>query len=596
MKKTGFHISFKGLLKIWIPAFAGITAFLGITHADFEDLGVHARAIAMGGAMTALADDAQSAPLNPAGLGYLRRAELGSDYGRLMMGLEDDSSLSVGYLSLGIPLSRHKRVTIEKVVAPSGSNPTSDWGIDLASGSAPGGGILKDKKTISVLSKMGALGLYYKKFSLSGVYEESTFGLAWGKSISRRWCVGLGLKSLGEKYSQDDYTRVDPIFSSGGKESVSAISADIGVIFNLIPRVFLGYSALDLNQPDVGLSEKQSLPRTQKLGLGYRHGSLQSGLDYTQRAGMWTVGSGLEKFIKGDRVALRGGILFGKGSLSDLTAGLGFKIGQARLDYSVEYPLSGVEKVVGNHRVSIIFKFGEPQPEEAEPGSLEQAYLMTRDRLLEVENKLVEVEENRNTLEKVLVEESTQRIQERIESARALARSRSMAKENESGPKRKTADSEVKVRTHRVERGDTLQSLAEKFYGDRSLWRIIYEENKDLVGRGGAVKSGLLLVIPPAEAGQEEGSRRSKFSNNEGSEPAPEKKSKWSKPSGKPEGSAPPSATAPVRTHIVQQGETLQALAQKYYGNPSEWQKIYSANKERIIRGVPTIGAELVIP
>lgn len=54
------------------------------------------------------------------------------------------------------------------------------------------------------------------------------------------------------------------------------------------------------------------------------------------------------------------------------------------------------------------------------------------------------------------------------------------------------------------------------------------------------------------------------------------------------------------QTHVVAPGETLSAIAQKYYGDGTEpsWQLIYEANKETIgdDPNVITPGEELVIP
>jgi len=36
------------------------------------------------------------------------------------------------------------------------------------------------------------------------------------------------------------------------------------------------------------------------------------------------------------------------------------------------------------------------------------------------------------------------------------------------------------------------------------------------------------------------------------------------------------------RTHTVQRGETLTAIAQKYYGRASEYQKIFDANRDKL--------------
>jgi len=47
-----------------------------------------------------------------------------------------------------------------------------------------------------------------------------------------------------------------------------------------------------------------------------------------------------------------------------------------------------------------------------------------------------------------------------------------------------------------VREGDTLISLAERFYGDYKKWREIYYLNQGRLGRGGVLKPGQILVMP----------------------------------------------------------------------------------------------------
>lgn len=51
-----------------------------------------------------------------------------------------------------------------------------------------------------------------------------------------------------------------------------------------------------------------------------------------------------------------------------------------------------------------------------------------------------------------------------------------------------------------------------------------------------------------------------------------------------------------IRTHVVVAGETLQSIAQDYYGDANQWKRIYSANPDKIDRGLPKVGSSLVIP
>ncbi len=51
------------------------------------------------------------------------------------------------------------------------------------------------------------------------------------------------------------------------------------------------------------------------------------------------------------------------------------------------------------------------------------------------------------------------------------------------------------------------------------------------------------------------------------------------------------------RTHVVKKGETLSSISRQYYGNPSDWKRIYDANRNRIKnRDQIRVGQRLIIP
>ncbi|MGE3913076.1 MAG: LysM peptidoglycan-binding domain-containing protein [Chloroflexota bacterium] len=57
---------------------------------------------------------------------------------------------------------------------------------------------------------------------------------------------------------------------------------------------------------------------------------------------------------------------------------------------------------------------------------------------------------------------------------------------------------EVGGETYTVAEGDTLATIAERFYGDPTLWRRIYDANRSLIGDNpDSVKIGTTLRIPP---------------------------------------------------------------------------------------------------
>lgn len=54
--------------------------------------------------------------------------------------------------------------------------------------------------------------------------------------------------------------------------------------------------------------------------------------------------------------------------------------------------------------------------------------------------------------------------------------------------------------SHTVEDGETLAIISEKFYGDPTMWRKIYDANRSAIGDNpDAIKVGTQLRIPPKE-------------------------------------------------------------------------------------------------
>jgi nucleoid-associated protein YgaU len=67
-----------------------------------------------------------------------------------------------------------------------------------------------------------------------------------------------------------------------------------------------------------------------------------------------------------------------------------------------------------------------------------------------------------------------------------------------------------------------------------------------------------------------------------------------------PAPNVPPTATnlpPSAKFHVVQKGDTLSGISMKYYGSPRRWQKILSANRDRIPDpNRLTPGSRLIIP
>ena len=76
-------------------------------------------------------------------------------------------------------------------------------------------------------------------------------------------------------------------------------------------------------------------------------------------------------------------------------------------------------------------------------------------------------------------------------------------------------------------------------------------------------------------------------------EPKPARKAKQA-----PKENYAPEKKKDVRYHVVQKGETLQKISQKYYGTTKKWRSIYKANRDSLPKGPDKlqVGSKLAIP
>ena len=72
---------------------------VGVTFAAFDDIGIGARPLGMGGAFVAVSDDANAAIYNPAGLGYITAAAAGFTHVRMYSG-----AVNHNYAAIVLPL------------------------------------------------------------------------------------------------------------------------------------------------------------------------------------------------------------------------------------------------------------------------------------------------------------------------------------------------------------------------------------------------------------------------------------------------------------------------------------------------------------
>jgi nucleoid-associated protein YgaU len=102
---------------------------------------------------------------------------------------------------------------------------------------------------------------------------------------------------------------------------------------------------------------------------------------------------------------------------------------------------------------------------------------------------------------------------------------------------------------------DNLTTIAEQFYGDGSLWRKIYNANKELIGENpDLIQAAWTLTIPDADE-----------------------------------------AAEAADTYVTKAGDTLTGIAERFYGDPSLWPRIHEANKKVIGADPDKLGVDLTL-
>lgn len=147
--------------------------------------------------------------------------------------------------------------------------------------------------------------------------------------------------------------------------------------------------------------------------------------------------------------------------------------------------------------------------------------------------------------------------------------------------------SATKTTTYTVVQGDSLASIAVKYYQDASKWNLIADANK--LANPSVIHAGNVLTIPNAPAQPTVAAAQA---------PAPAPSPSTAKPAPAPAQS--PNTIKANTTYVVQAGDTLWSIAEKYYNSGFEWYRINQANGGLPLNanGKPVItpGQKLKIP
>ena len=273
----------------------------GVTFAAFNDIGVGARPLGLGGAFVALADDSNAANYNAAGLGYIDAIHIGATRAQRFNGLITYNSVS---------------------------------------------GIIPFGRIGSIGASLGVLA------EDSEIYQEQTVRISYGNAIFKQLAVGANLKLFGTSFDEaNEFVVENPYFA---QTSSSAVSFDLGVIVKPFKSLSLGASIENLLPADMSISDTlvgdtpvAPVPLNIRAGLAYRletiaemsaQGAVVSNLlkgslgtfEVASRDDAIYIRTGVEVWLN-QSIAIRGGYGLKNGSNSATTLSFG---GSAKLPIS----------------------------------------------------------------------------------------------------------------------------------------------------------------------------------------------------------------------------------------------------------------------
>jgi hypothetical protein len=309
MKNPLMHLSVSGTLLIFVSGLAWGSG-PGTTAAEVLKIGLGARAIGMGEAYVAQADDVSSLYWNPGGLALMQERQASFMYSQLIQDMKYQNA------NLGIPLEN----------GAIGAN-VSYLGYGNIQGYDDNGNKAGDQSAYSAVGTLGA---------------------SW---LGNQWAAGLNVKGIQEKLA--DVKANGIAFDMGG--TVIYPKPVLG------GTIRLGAVVQNLGNGIQFLEQRDPLPLQTRFGIAavqMMNRKLNVSLDYGMPRDDEAIISGGAEYWLIPQLALRGGYVKNHTEGLGARAGIGLRIKGVSFDYAY----SGQGELGMNHRYEISFRFGEPRP------------------------------------------------------------------------------------------------------------------------------------------------------------------------------------------------------------------------------------------
>lgn len=243
-------------------------------------------------------------------------------------------------------------------------------------------------------------------------------------------------------------------------ERATAFAADIGLNYEVSPRLQIGGALQNYGTQLKFVSEGDNLPRMFRIGASYnmlpQYGTvLMVDLQRMMNEGETRPGVGVETRV--GPMALRAGYRHSS-SAKQFTLGTGFAWGRSAFDYAFGLMNQDLDS---SHKISYSFRFGGP-------GGGNQLF----------------VRKGRSGNGKVA-----------LATPGTLGKSGAESAIRQPLTKRSVGRAAAK-RMYTIRAGDNLAKIAKATYGDHRMWRTIYLANKHLISSPTEIEVGQKIALP----------------------------------------------------------------------------------------------------
>jgi hypothetical protein len=288
-------------------------------QAAFEDTYWGVRALGMGGAFTAVVNDANAPLYNIAGIANCAQREVTLMGSRLFTGL-DGVEISTNYLGAVYPISE-------------------EW---------------------------GAVSFAWSSLGVPALTRYDTFNLGYARKLNDVTGIDSDIVNLSAGLNVK-YLRQEHNFGEGDddiSDSKGAVTGDIGLLATFENGLRVGFSSKYLLPADIGYEEKDEVSNMNVLGIGYfsellpyvKIPTFTADLDIIFIDGETKFRLGVESYVLDNKLAIR---LGGREEAFDIGFGYEFTFlndSTLIVDYALELPFE-IEESYGSHFIALSFRF-----------------------------------------------------------------------------------------------------------------------------------------------------------------------------------------------------------------------------------------------